>query len=271
MSTSSTAGSGRETRLLLLVIVVAVAMLLLLAQFRFPAAESVVVSPASGPIERLAARATFEDLALVIADVSARVQPSMVSVILERVPPPPPPARKTPRQSVAPPEAVETRVAAGIRISSEMVLIHLPDQFQVKPADAVALVAADPERRLALVRVPATTGTVVGLASPAEMPAGPGYVALAEGGRLGAALRPVFIGRFDPVDDIRWTPSPTAIGGEPHIAAGAFVFSLDGRLIGMTIADALGLLVVPAPALEAAATALMISGGGSAPAGSPQG
>lgn len=270
MSASSTGGSGRETRLLLLVIVVAVAMLLVLAQFRFPAAESVVVSPATGPIERLAARATFEDLALIIADVSARVHPSMVSVILERVPPPPP-ARNASRQSAAPPEAVETRVTAGIRISSEMALIHLPDQFQVKPADGVALVAADSERRLALVRVPATSATVVGLASPAEMPTGPGYVALAEGGRLGAALRPVFIGRFDPVDDTRWTQQPTAIGGEPHIAAGAFVFSLDGRLIGMTLADALGLLVVPAPALEAAVTALMISGGGSAPGGSPQG
>lgn len=271
MSTSSTVGSGRETRLLLLVIVVAVAMLLLLAQFRFPAAESVVVSPAPGPIERLAARATFEDLALIMADVSARVHPSMVSVTLERVPPPPPPARNAPRQGAVPPEAVETRVIAGIRISPEMALIHLPDQFQVQPADGVALVGADPERRLALVRVPAASAPVSGLTAPAGMPTGPGYVALAEGGRFGAALRPVFIGRFDPVDDTRWTPPPTAIGGEPHLAAGAFVFSLDGRLIGMTIPDTLGLLVVPAPALEAAVRALMIPGGGSAPGESPQG
>lgn len=268
MSTTSTAGSGRETRLLLLVIAVAVATLLVLAQFRFPAAESVVVAPASGPIERIAARATFEDLALIIADVSGRVQPSLVAVVLERVPPPAPKGARRP--TPLPPEQVETRVAAGLRVSSEMALIHLPDQFQVRPAEGMELAVSDPERQLALVRVPGTSGTVVGLTSPAAMPAGPGYVALAEGGRLGAALRPVFIGRFDLVDDPRWTPPPTAIGGEPHISAGAFVFSLEGRLVGMTIADDLGLLVIPAPALEAAVAALMTAGGGAAPGGNPE-
>lgn len=77
MSASPGSGSGRETRLLLLVMVIAVAVLLVLARFRYPVADRVAATPAAGPIERLAARATFEELALIMADLSARVQPTI--------------------------------------------------------------------------------------------------------------------------------------------------------------------------------------------------
>ncbi|MBM3751545.1 MAG: hypothetical protein FJW21_10275 [Acidimicrobiia bacterium] len=67
MPDSQAPGSGRETRLLRLVIVVAVAMLLVLAQFRYPAPDRATAAPVAGPIERLAARATFEELALIMS------------------------------------------------------------------------------------------------------------------------------------------------------------------------------------------------------------
>ncbi|HVB38288.1 MAG TPA: hypothetical protein VND92_07105, partial [Vicinamibacterales bacterium] len=62
----------RETRLLLLTIGVSVAALLLLARFRFPA-QAPIVNPAPPPLERLAARATYDELATIMAQVQARV------------------------------------------------------------------------------------------------------------------------------------------------------------------------------------------------------
>src|SRR5688572_23359232 len=75
MSTSDTTGrGGRETRLLLVTIAVSVGVLLLLARFRFPD-EPVgqAVSSAPAPLERLAARAAYEELALIMADLDRRI------------------------------------------------------------------------------------------------------------------------------------------------------------------------------------------------------
>lgn len=269
MTPSSTAGSGRETRLLLLVILVAVAILLVLARFRFPEDTS-VITPAAGPIERIAARATFEDLALVIASVSARVQPSMVAVTLDRQVSPPP--RVNPRRTGGSPVPVESRMIAGLRIAADLALIHLPPDYQVRPESGVEARAVDADHQLALVQVPATADPFIGLSAPAMLPDGPGYVVLAEGGRGGASFRPVFIGRLDALEDPRWAQPLMGIGGEPQIPGGSFVFSLEGRLIGLTMPDAIGRSLVPTAALEAATAALLKSGGGvPAPGGSPQG
>ena len=113
MSTPTVSGRGRETRLLLLVIVVAVAVLLVLAQFQYPAPDRTVASPLAGPIERLAARATFEELALIMGDLSTRVQPAMTVVVLERIPPPAPPVRRG--VAPPPPAPTERRVVATVK------------------------------------------------------------------------------------------------------------------------------------------------------------
>ena len=70
-------GSGRETRLLLVTIAVSVATLLLLARFRFPADEVQPTDPAPAPPERLAARATYDELAGIMADLERRIAPSL--------------------------------------------------------------------------------------------------------------------------------------------------------------------------------------------------
>jgi hypothetical protein len=54
-------GTTRETRLLVVTLAVSATLLLVLAQFRFPAEERVQpVGPVTPPLERLAARATFD-------------------------------------------------------------------------------------------------------------------------------------------------------------------------------------------------------------------
>src|SRR5690606_38698880 len=120
MSATPVSGSGRETRILLLVIVVAVAMLLVLAQFRYPGSDRTAVMPIAGPIERLAARATFEELALIMADLSARVQPAMTVITIERVPPKPTPA-----------VPAERRLVVALRVGVDIAVAYLPAGFTV--------------------------------------------------------------------------------------------------------------------------------------------
>lgn len=238
MSSSSEPGSGRETRLLLLVIVVAVAVLLVLARFRYPAPDRAAVVPAAGPIERLAARATFEELALIMADLSARVQSDLVVFAIERAAPAP----------------AERRMAVAVRVDVDLALAYLPEGYQVSPSGTITIVADDPLRRLVLLRVPGVPFD--GLGSLAPGLGGPGYVAVFEGARGGPSVRPLFIGRVDSFQDVRWVEPVMAVGGHPPLGPGVFVYTLDGRMVGMTIPDETGVSIVRVPSLQAAVEAL---------------
>jgi len=253
MSAPSVSGRGRETRLLLLVIVVAVAVLLVLAQFQYPAPDR-AVPPLAGPIERLAARATFEELALIMGDLSERVQPAMTVVTLERIPPPAPPVRRGVTPAV--PAPIDRRNVAALRVDSDLAIAYLPVGFRVMPTPGIDVATEDPDRRLVLIRVPDAPFT--GLGPVAQGIGGPGYVAVFEGARGGPAGRPLFIGRVDSFDDSRWTQPLLSVGGDPQLSAGAFVYTLDGRLVGMTMPDEPGVAITRVPALLAAVEALRV-------------
>lgn len=247
----SVSGRGRETRLLLLVIAVAVGMLLVLAQFQYPSPDRAVTSPLPGPIERLAARATFEELALIMADLSSRVQPAMTVLTLEKIPPPPP------RRGAPPsPAPTELRIVTALRVDGSSAVAHLPEGFRVVQPEDAEPAKSDPERGLVLVRVPDAPFT--GMGPVAQGIGGPGYVAVFEGSRGGPAVRPVFIGRVDSFDDALWTQPILSVGGDPQLGAGAFIYTLDGRLVGMTIPDGPGVAIARVPALLAAVEALRL-------------
>ena len=72
---------GRETRLLLLTLGVSVVMLLVLARFRFPEERGVPTlpeRPPAAPLERLAARATYDELASIVGELERRIAPALV-------------------------------------------------------------------------------------------------------------------------------------------------------------------------------------------------
>lgn len=241
---------GRETRLLLVTIAVSVGVLLLLARFRFPEAPRVVAT-ATQPLERLAARATYDELAAIIEQLEARVAPS---TLVLRVSSPRPSA------DTAPLDFERPRFVPGLRIRDDLVLAALqPDdrvQGIVGDAEAVPMMlAADRLRGLALVRVPAQRVDVP-VPEGARVGTSPRYVAALEGTRGGPTLRPLFLGRTDPVVGPRWDRPLLAFGGTPQAQAGSIVFTFDGRLAGMVVADEGLLLLAPGDALLQAAEAL---------------
>lgn len=223
---------SRETRLLVTTIVVAVGMLLLLARFRFPAEPLRNVSEiAPAPLQRLAARATYDELAGVMADLEARLTSTVVVVqVVEGTTPAYLPAPiLTPDRAVA----VMPRTA---RIGSAS-------------PNAPPLVARDVVRGLAVMDVTGRAGSTVISGSAASTP-GPRYVVVVEATALGPVLRPLYVGRTDLFADPRWAEPVMTIAAVQGVPPGSAIFALDGSFIGL-VADNAGLAtVVPAAALR---------------------
>jgi hypothetical protein len=260
--------TGRDGRLLALVIVVSLAVLLVLAKFRFPLAAGVTTAPpAPGPLERLAARSTYDDLAATIANLVQQLTPKVAVVQLGLVPPEEKPGGK---KGAAPEPifAAPPRLAAAIRVGQagqDLAVTYLPPGYQVTGGQGLAaqidVLASDPIRTIAVVRVPSVFESSSGTAGALAEFQGFSYVAIVEAAPGGLSATPFFVGRVDPTPDSAWPTPIRAIGGSPTLPPGALVFSLDSRFIGLAVATPNGgRALVPAAALDAAALALM--GGG---------
>ena len=257
--------TGRETRLLVLVVIIALGVLVILARFRFPASDLTTVSPSSGPLAGLAARATFDDMAESISGLLNRVSPSIIVVRLEPIEPPPP-ARGTPASRQPPPPLPEARLQPALRVRSDLALVQLPAGMRPVPAPGlvgpIEIVVHDTTRALALVRI------VSGSESPVSTPAGVDgftgmvYAGLIEATSGGATVRPVFVGRVDPSSDDRWPRPLLSIGRGLDLSDGSFMFAIDGRLIGMVVRQGSAVTIVPRAAVEAVVAELTGTGGG---------
>ena len=97
--------SGRDSRLLALVILIAVAVLVVLARFRFPQTDTGPAAVTPGPLERLAARATYDDLAAAVHTALQRVEPALITRESSS------PIRRAPRtaRGEAPPASADAR------------------------------------------------------------------------------------------------------------------------------------------------------------------
>lgn len=239
MSDSPRSRPSRETRLLLIVIALSAAVLFGLSRFRFPDGDGghgAVQGATPLPLERLAARATYDELATIIAELDKRVAPSV---------------------SVA---HVETggvqRFVPALRVRADLLLAHVSGDSRIlslvaSPAP-VDIAAYDPERELVLLRVPTDASTVVNLRPRASGTNSPRYVAAVEGTRGGAALRPLFLGRLDPIRDERYQDGLVVLGGVLQASPGSLIFALDGSFVGLCIIEEGFAAGVPGPALDAA-------------------
>ena len=84
---NGTERTGRDGRLLALVIVVSLAVLLVLARFRFAASDGALAPTPTGPLERIVARSTYEDMAATIGNLRAAPSPSVVVLLATPIPP----------------------------------------------------------------------------------------------------------------------------------------------------------------------------------------
>ena len=266
MTTDSADRPTRETRLLLLVVVVAIGVLVLLARFRYPSDGLSAPSPGQGGLAGLAARAPFEDMAGVLTSLLNRLSPSSLVLQLEPVPvgDPPAPAAAAAPAPVAPLFVASRRPVAAMRMRADLALVYTDPGTRpsVSPegVGTAELVATDPGRAISLLRV--RSFDAGGPAGTQDSFGGFTYVAVVEAMPGGMTVRPRFIGRVDPVADARW-PRPLLSIGEPNdLPVGAWLFTIDGRLLGLVVAHGGGAAIAPPSALDALVTELSGAGSG---------
>lgn len=244
MSDSPRSRLSRETRLLLIVIVLSAAVLFGLSRVRFPgggAGRETVQGATPLPLERLAARATYDELATIIAELDKRVAPSIAVAHVDT-------------------NGVQ-RFVPALRVRPDLLLAHVSGDSRIlslvgRPGP-VEVAAYDAERELVLLRVPADDSAVVNLKPRAFAANAPRYVAAVEGTRGGAALRPVFLGRTDPIQDDRFQEGLLVLGGVLQASPGSLIFGLDGSFVGLCVIEEGFAAGVPGPALDAAVERMM--------------
>ena len=238
---------SRESRLLFLTIGVAAVVLLALARLRFP--EPPAVDTATPPLERLAARASYDALAADIERVRALIGPNLVVLRLAS------PSDPVPRRledlvgrSAAPAangHVVALRIDAGTALAAidpgaRIAGIVGPDV----PSDTAHVVAVDSLRRLARLRVPEAPARPLAILALSALRT-PAYVVAVEGTQAGVTVRPVFLGHGDRFGAARWSRPVLPLGGVA-VAPGALLFSLAGEFLGCVVSEDGGLAVAGA-------------------------
>jgi hypothetical protein len=250
MVEGSSPGARRETRLLLVTIIVSALMLFLLARFRFPARGGETPEPPTQPLERLAASATYDELAGILRGVDRQVSSAIISVAT------------VPESDVAT-EDSSTAFVPAVRIGdSRAVALPGSSRRVVAQPGRYEVVAADSPHGIALLNVPATdSASVPRLAVIDTLPPAPGYLAAIEATANGPAVRPLYFGRLDRVKDPRWKEPILRFSAlQQMLPAGAAVFTLDARFIGVGFPDDRTFLVVPAVSLLAESEQLGLRG-----------
>lgn len=226
---------GRETRLLLATIAISVAVLVLLARFRFPDAGSgPAADPVPAPLERLAARATYDELASIMAELERRLLPRLLVVQVQ-------------------PDRANGPYGVAARVTRNRAVTLLAWHETLVGPGAPAILARDNARDLAVLSVPESAEGVVTLPPSSPRP-GPRYVVVVDATVQGPVIRPVYVGRTDMLQDPRTASPLMAVAAlQQVLPRGAAVFSLAGNFLGLAIEGGTTATVVPGDILRAAA------------------
>jgi hypothetical protein len=231
---------SRESRLLLLTVGVCAVALIVLARLRFPEPPP-PVETAAPPLERLAARASYDALAADIQRVEQAIAPNLVVL---RV------AQQLPAMPHVMADVLErpdlpsgTRHVAALRISDDIALAQIDPGAhiagivggQAPPGTEASVLAVDRVRRIARIRVPTSPARPLQQLALSALPA-PVYVVAVEGTQAGVTMRPVFLGRGDRFASTRWPRPLLALGGL-GVAPGALLFTLAGEFLGAVVVE----------------------------------
>jgi hypothetical protein len=245
-----TTSAGKETRLLIVTIVVSIVLLLVLARFRFPAQPMPSAEPPPQPLERLAERATYDELTSILRGVDARVSRSVVAVHVVA-------GDESSADGAVGPSTAAVRVPGERAVA----LMRPGRRIEAVNATGVRLVATDERRGVALLAIAGLPGSPPDVLDSSTGIEAPGYLAAIEATPAGLAVRPMYFGRVDRVDDPGWADPVLRFSAlQQALPEGAAIFTLQGEFVGLGIPDGRDLVVVPAALLMQAADNLAASG-----------
>lgn len=219
---------SRETRLLLTAGVLAVAALWLLARIRFEE-RPVTPNPLPSVLSQLASGPKYDDLAAEIAQLQARLEPSLLAL-------------DVPSAALGAPQTPH-RIAA-LRLRDDLAVTLLPGSNPELWNDLNVL-ARDPASGLAVVRVPSQVPASPPMPWTPRRLQQPRYFVASDVSPQGVSLRPAFVGSLVPTDSPLWSESLWAVPPRTDLATGSFVFTNSAELVGLVIAREGELAIVP--------------------------
>jgi hypothetical protein len=226
--------------LLLTAGVMAVAALWLLARIRFPE-RPVTPNPVPSVLSQLASVPKYDDLAGEIAQLRARLQPSLLAL---DVPSAVVSLQTSPR-------------SAAIRLRDDLAVTLVPPESSPERWNETPIVARDAASGLAVVRLPITVPTSPLVPWTPRQPQQPRYLVASDVSPEGVSLRPAFVGSLDPTDNPLWSQPLWAVPGRTDLAAGSFLFTNSAELAGLVITYREGLAIVPGGIVLAEAERLL--------------
>jgi hypothetical protein len=238
---------SRETRALLTAAVLAVAALWLLARVRFPE-RPVTANPVPSVLSQLASGPKYDDLAGEIAQLQARLQPSLISI-------------DTPSAAGFPAGVPRT---AALRLREDLAVMLIPSRPSSETWNAAPVLARDAASGLAVVRLPASLPAPPPVAWTTRQPLQSRYLAATAAAQESVSLRPVFAASLDPIDSPLWPAPLWIVPGRTDLAPGSFLFTSAGELAGLVIPYRGGLAIVPGATVLSEAERLL-----AAPPGPP--
>jgi hypothetical protein len=230
---------SREVRLLIVTVLIAGSVLLLLARLRFPERPA-ALDTSTQPLERLAARASFEELATQVARLETTVAANLIVLSLTSDDGPHPLRLADISDERGADD--DGRHVPALRIDAATAVACMPPSARIAGVvgrtdriELASIIGRDVVRHVARVRVPEGSPPAV---RPLALSAlrTPTYVVAVEGTRAGVTVRPVFLGRSDRFTSARWTRPLLPLGGAP-VTTRARVLTLDGEFLGCAVVD----------------------------------
>lgn len=220
---------SRETRLLLTTGVLAVAALWLLARIRFQELP-VTPNPVPSVLSQLASGPKYDDLAAEIAQLQARLEPSLLALDV------PSAVGGSPQTS---------RRIAALRLRDDLAVTLVPAGSNPELWNDAHVLGRDRASGLLVVRVTRQVPASPPVPWTTRHVQQPRYLAASDVSPQGASLRPVFVGSLDPIDSLLWPDPIWAVPGRSDLAPGSFVFTNNAELVGLVIAREGELAIVP--------------------------
>lgn len=229
----------RETRLLLTTAFLAIVAIWVLARLRFqePASAPAVVGPILAP---LMVRPAFDELAAQISEASNRVAPSLFSI------------QTTSESGTAP---VDARVSA-LRLRDDLALIMLPRGTTLPAGQPLQIITQDVLTGLSVVRTQQGSAPVRDSSWIRHEVPSPRFLMRSD--PFGAvSLRPFYAAALSETEAPLWSAAIWQLPQGTDVKPGSFVFTGDAEWVGMIVAHAGGVAVVPADILSSFAERLL--------------
>jgi len=189
------------------------------------------VPSAPAPLERLAARAAYDELASTMADLERRILPRIAMVRLR--------------------DAQGESLVLAPRLTPDRAVALVGMVTPVASGQDVEVIGQDEARSLVVLRVPAVDDGAVTIRQGTPR-AGPRYVAVVETSTTGPIVRPVYVARVETRNDAAGRPTQLFSGLEEPLARGSAIFTLEGAFLGLVRDPGRTAVVVPAETLPAA-------------------